>query len=95
MGVPVITLEGQKHAGRVGHSLLGNLGLEELIARTPDDYVSRAVSLARDPQRVREFRDLLRDRLQNSVICDADGFARRIEQAYRQMWIKWCASQTP
>ena len=95
MGVPVITLEGQKHAGRVGYSLLGNLGLEELIARTPDDYVARAASLARNTPRICELRDLLRDQLQNSVICDADGFARRIEQAYRQMWIKWCASQTP
>jgi protein O-GlcNAc transferase len=90
MGVPVITLVGQVHAGRVGLSLLGSLGLDELIALTPVDYVSRAAELAMKPERIRELRNTLRDRLQSSVICDADGFARKVEHAFRQIWRAWC-----
>ena len=93
MGVPVITLAGQVHAGRVGLSLLGCLGLDELIARSPDDYVSNAVSLAMNPERISELRNTLRDRLESSVICDSDGFARKIEQAFRQIWRDWCNTQ--
>jgi predicted O-linked N-acetylglucosamine transferase (SPINDLY family) len=94
MGVPVITLAGQAHAGRVGLSLLGSLGLEELIVRTPVDYVSCAVSLAMNPGRISELRHMLRERLLTSVICDADSFARKVEQAFRQIWRDWCSTQT-
>ena len=93
MGVPVITLVGQVHAGRVGLSLLGNLGLDELIARTPNDYMAFAVSLANKWERVCELRDTLRERLLTSVICDADSFARKVEQAFRQIWRNWCSTQ--
>src|SRR5262249_10314205 len=48
MGVPVVTLRGERHAARVGASILTALGLERLIARTPDDYVTIAADLARD-----------------------------------------------
>lgn len=93
MGVPVITLVGQVHAGRVGLSLLGSLGLDELIALTPVDYVSHAVSLAKNPERICDLRNTLRERLLASVICDADSFARKVEQAFRQIWRDWCSTQ--
>jgi predicted O-linked N-acetylglucosamine transferase (SPINDLY family) len=93
MGVPVITLAGQAHAGRVGLSILGNLGLDELIARSPDDYVSCAASLATNQERICDLRNTLRERLLTSAICDADSFARKVEQAFRQIWHDWCSTQ--
>jgi hypothetical protein len=48
MGVPVVTLAGDRHSGRVGLSLLGKLGLDDLAASSPEDYVERAVALAGD-----------------------------------------------
>jgi len=93
MGVPVITLAGQAHAGRVGLSLLGNLGLDELIARSPDDYVSCAASLATNQERICDLRNTLRERLLTSAICDDDSFARKVEQAFRQFWHDWCSTQ--
>jgi predicted O-linked N-acetylglucosamine transferase (SPINDLY family) len=39
MGVPVVTLRGDRHAGRMVASLLTCLGLQELVAETPADYV--------------------------------------------------------
>src|SRR5262249_31145901 len=46
MGVPVVTLVGQTVVGRAGASQLMNLELSELIARTPQDYVGVAATLA-------------------------------------------------
>src|SRR5205807_1067202 len=48
MGAPFITLAGERAAGRAGLSLLANVGATELVARSPDQYVEKAVELARD-----------------------------------------------
>jgi predicted O-linked N-acetylglucosamine transferase (SPINDLY family) len=91
MGVPLITLAGQTAAARGGVFLLANLGLPELIAHDEQDYLDRALALARDLPRLKELRSTLRQRLQQSPLMDAPRFARNIEAAYRQMWRKWCA----
>jgi predicted O-linked N-acetylglucosamine transferase (SPINDLY family) len=91
MGVPVITLAGRTHAGRVGVSLLTRVGLPELIAENEDDYVQRAVTLARDPERLAALRAGLRPRMTQSPLCDGPSFARHVEAAYREMWRGWCA----
>jgi predicted O-linked N-acetylglucosamine transferase (SPINDLY family) len=91
MGVPVITLAGNRHAGRVGVSLLINLGLPELIAKDHDDYLDIAVRLAADPARTERYRAALRSRMAASPLCDGPGFSRRIESALRAVWEEYCA----
>jgi predicted O-linked N-acetylglucosamine transferase (SPINDLY family) len=90
MGVPVITLVGSMAVGRAGLSQLTNLGLEELAARTPEDFVRIAVQLAGDLPRLNTLREGLRKRMRQSPLMDASGFARDIEAAYREMWRRWC-----
>jgi predicted O-linked N-acetylglucosamine transferase (SPINDLY family) len=90
MGVPVITLAGQTHVSRVGLSLLSNIGLPELVAFTPDQYVQIAVELAKDPNRMDALRRGMRARMLASPLMDAAAFARDMEAAYRQMWRNWC-----
>jgi len=90
MGVPVVTLAGKTVFGRAGVSQLSNLGLPELIARTPDQYVQIATDLANDLPRLAELRRTLRARMEASPLMDAPRFARNIEAAYRQMWRNWC-----
>jgi predicted O-linked N-acetylglucosamine transferase (SPINDLY family) len=86
MGVPVVTLVGDRPFSRSGASLLRNAGLTELITRTPDEYVRAAVELATDRARLAGLRAGLRDRLRASPLLDATGFARAVEQAFDAMW---------
>jgi predicted O-linked N-acetylglucosamine transferase (SPINDLY family) len=98
MGVPVITLVGITVVGRAGLSQLTNLGLEELAARAPEDFVRIAVDLAGDRAKLQTLHSGLRERMRRSPLMDALGFARGIEQAYRTMWRQWCdrgRSRTP
>ena len=93
MGVPVVTLEGDRHAARVGGSILRCVGLEaECVAATPAEYVAKAVALARDRARLAALRRELRPRLAASPLRDEAGFARAVETAYRAMWRRWCAA---
>jgi hypothetical protein len=70
MGVPVISLAGQTHVGRVGVSLLSRVGLEGLLARTTNDYVELAVSMAADRDSLAFLRAGLRQRLRDSSLLD-------------------------
>jgi predicted O-linked N-acetylglucosamine transferase (SPINDLY family) len=90
MGMPVVSLVGRTAVGRGGVSILSNVGLPELIAPTPQQYVHIATDLARDLPRLAELRRTLRPRMQASVLMDATRFARNVEAAYRQMWRNWC-----
>jgi predicted O-linked N-acetylglucosamine transferase (SPINDLY family) len=92
MGVPVITLRGDRHSARVGASILANAGLDSLIAASVDDYVRLAVALAGDAGQLAELRRTMRDRVAASPLRDAAGFTRKLEQAYRDMWGRWCGA---
>ncbi len=91
MGVPVVALRGVHSLSRQGFMLLATVGLEELATGGPAEYVATAAALAADPQRLGRLRSGLRERLLASPLCDAAGFARRMEGLYREQWRKACA----
>ena len=90
MGVPVVTLMGQRHAARVGSSISIRLGLEDLVADNYTDFVRRASNLASNTKKLLELRRNLRITLTNSTFLDFDRFSSRIEKCYRDMWLNWC-----
>jgi predicted O-linked N-acetylglucosamine transferase (SPINDLY family) len=85
MGVPTLTLEGRSHAARVGASILIPAGLPQLVARSPEDYIARAVALANDLPALAALRTGLRERLAASPLMDGPAFARSVEDAYESM----------
>jgi protein O-GlcNAc transferase len=90
MGVPVITLRGNRHAGRMVASVLTQIGLPDLIAESRDQYVEKAVQLAQDLERLAKLRSELRELVKNSPLCDGKAFTRSLEAAYRGMWERYC-----
>jgi protein O-GlcNAc transferase len=86
MGVPVVTLNGGTALHRAGVSIAMNLGLPELVAGSPDEYVSAATKLAGDLERLSLLRAQLRSRLEASPLGDAPRFARHLEATYRTVW---------
>jgi predicted O-linked N-acetylglucosamine transferase (SPINDLY family) len=92
MGVPVVSLVGNTATSRGGASLLNVIGLGDLVAGTPDEYVDIAAGLANDRQRLTALRAGMRDRMAASPLMDAARFTRNLESAYRSMWRSWCQS---
>jgi protein O-GlcNAc transferase len=90
MGVPVITLAGRAYVSRQGLSVLTNLGLNDLIANSPGDYVRIAKELGANRGRLTTLRSQLRSMLQASPIMDVNRYAHDLAAAYRQMWRNWC-----
>jgi len=90
MGVPVITLAGERFMSRQGVSLLMNAGLPDWIAVDHDDYVACALRQASDCQALAALRASLRARVLASPLFDAQRFAVNLEAAWRDMWRAWC-----
>ena len=88
MGVPVVTLRGTAHAGRVGASLLTTVGLDDLIADDLDEYAGIATALIADRARLADDRQTLRARVAASPLCHAEDFTRSLEDAYHTLWLR-------
>ena len=89
-GVPVVSLAGRTAVSRAGSTLLSNVGLEHLVARSDEQYVERAAELIRDQGGLAELRRGLRDRLEASPVMNARQFGRDFEAALRTAWRAWC-----
>jgi predicted O-linked N-acetylglucosamine transferase (SPINDLY family) len=66
------------------------VGLKDLVARTPQEYVAIATRLAMEGQRSSQLRLNLRKQMMASPLMDARNFALAVESAYRRMWSRWC-----
>ncbi len=93
MGVPVLTLAGNRFLSHIGESIMHNAGLPEWISVDYDDYVRRAVLFSSDLQKLSELRRSLREKVLASPLFDAPRFARHFEVALREMWKRWCDQQ--
>jgi predicted O-linked N-acetylglucosamine transferase (SPINDLY family) len=85
MGVPVITILGDRHCSRVSASLLTAVGLPELIAKDEDEFVKIAAELAQNTERLAKIKENLRLQVKNSVLCDQKSFADRWQNAILDM----------
>lgn len=90
MGVPAVTLASRPPVGRIGTSLMSNIGLQNWVAKSEEEYIEKAVGFAADIGTLRTLRAGMRDRMKNSPLMDEAEFARGVEAAYRTMWQRWC-----
>ena len=86
MGVPVVTIEGSRHAARVSSSLLRAAGCPELVAQDAAAFCEIARQLVSSESRIAEYRFSLRDRMSKSPLMDAQRYAQRFFGALRHAW---------
>lgn len=90
MGVPLLTMAGERFLARQGVGLLMNAGLPQWIAADADDYAAKAIAHAADLDSLADLRANLRQSVLTSPLFDAARFARHFEDAVRAMWTTWC-----
>jgi len=88
-GVPTVSLALDEWRARLSESIMVSAGLQELVARTPDEYVERAQYYVAHPERLAEIRQTIRRTLSTSGYYNIEIFTRDLESAYRQMWHRW------
>lgn len=86
MGVPVISMRGDRHGNRMAYSILKNVGVEELAVSNFNEYIQRAIYLANDKDLLQVLHKNLCTMFQNSPLTDAKNYVREIEEIYLQIW---------
>jgi predicted O-linked N-acetylglucosamine transferase (SPINDLY family) len=94
-GCPVLTRAGTTFASRVAGSLLRSVGLPELVTDTLEEYRSVALQVARDGDRLADFRRRLEFGRMHSGLFDGGAFARKLERAFSTMWQMYTAGEAP
>jgi protein O-GlcNAc transferase len=89
MGVPVLSLEGDRFLSCTAGSIARNAGLPDWIAADEADYVAKAVAFASDLERLASLRASLRQQVLASPLFDAPRFARNFEDALWGMWQRY------
>jgi predicted O-linked N-acetylglucosamine transferase (SPINDLY family) len=90
MGVPVISLRGNRHAARVSANISTHISLDELVGKDYKSYISAALKLAADKGKLAALRASLRNTMSSSCLMDTEKFTRNIEVAYRTIWKRLC-----
>ena len=94
MGLPVVVRAGARHGARFGVSLLHNAGLSELIAGSTEEYIERAVLLARDRELLSALQMAVPRMMRASPLMDAAGYVRAMETAYQRIWERYLHEKT-
>jgi len=95
MGVPVLTLIGDRFLARAGLSLLTAAGLTDFAVPTAEDFIRFAIHLSENLPLLAEIRAGLREHIAASPLMDEAGFTRNLENIYRAAWEKWCIQTSP
>jgi len=93
MGVPVLSMQGDRFISRTAASIAHNAGLPGWIAADQDDYVAKAVEFTTNLERLATLRAGLRQQVLASPLFDAPRFARNFEDALWGMWQRYQARQ--
>ena len=82
MGVPVVSLYGDRHGTRFGLSILTNVGLGDLTVDSLDKYVKLAIMLAGDWELLTILRKNLRGMIRKSPLMDSARYIRDVEKIF-------------
>jgi protein O-GlcNAc transferase len=94
-GVPILTLRGTTWPGRVAASLLYAVGLPELVTDSEDEFVAKAVALARDQGAFATLKQKLADNRMSAPLFDTTRWTRHVEAAYAEMHARSQRGKTP
>ena len=94
-GLPLLTLQGKSFASRVASSLLQNLKLTELIAKSFSDYERIAIELGLNSAMLNQVRNNLITNRATSPLFDGSLFAAHLESAFEEMHTHFISNKPP
>ncbi len=93
VGLPLVTLAGKSMVSRVAGSILKNIGMEELITYSLDEYKNKVLQLANNKKELLEIRNkIIKNRFSTSLF-DTEGFTKNLESEYEKLFLNFKQSR--
>lgn len=89
MGVPVITLKGNRYLFHFGESINSNLNMNNWIAKNHEEYISKSLEFASDIKQLSKIRKTLRQIALKSPVFDAVRFSENFSEMLWDIWSKF------
>ncbi|MEA1917307.1 MAG: tetratricopeptide repeat protein, partial [Campylobacterota bacterium] len=80
MGVPVLTLQGDRFMSHIGESIMHNTKQSNWIAKDKEDYIKKAVAFASNKADLVNIRSTLRDKVLKTPLYNTKLFAKNFEK---------------
>ena len=93
MGVPVITLKGNRFIFHFGESINANLNMHDWIAKNHNEYISKAIKFSSNIDQLSKTRMNLRKIALQSPVFDAPRFAEYFSEMLWNIWNKFSAQK--
>jgi len=84
-GLPVITLQGKNFASRVSASILRSIGLEELIAKTIDEYKQKVIFYSKNPIKIKALKSKLFKLKSDGELFNTETFTKKLEGVLKEL----------
>ena len=84
-GLPVITLQGKNFASRVSASILRSIGLEELIAKTINEYKEKVIFYSKNPNEINVLKNKLSKLKRNGELFNTETFTNKLENILKDL----------
>jgi protein O-GlcNAc transferase len=85
MGVPSVTIRGDRHVSRVSSTILESVGLGDFVAECSEDFVRTAIRLASDLGSLASLRNSLREAVVNSALTDGPKLVQQMEDFFMSL----------
>lgn len=92
MEIPLVTLVGQQFSARNSYTMLKNVGVEEGIAWTSNEYIEWGIRLGKDEELRKQVVWKLRESKKHAPLWDIQSFTQKMEAAYKQMWSNYIST---
>ena len=86
MGVPILTLKGEKFISNCGNRINHNLHMKDWIASSTEEYELKAIKFAKNIENLKSIRHKLRKKCLDSTLFDGKKFANDFNSSLLSMW---------
>ena len=94
-GLPVLTKRGSTAQSRLAESLIRATGVPQLIVEDRQAYIETAITLAKNPDQLKNHQKALRDALPNAPLFDAHRMVRQFDMIYDHIITRYRAGLKP
>ena len=83
MGVPVLTLKGDRYISHFGESINSNLNMKSWIADNKEDYLNKAIELANNQNKINEIKNKILNCKKTDKYFDTKNYTKNLEKIYK------------